>query len=82
MLMISIVKVNEINVIFIFQKGVVSGVLLVTPQTLMFNPSVSDHLVMDRGRDYYVIRLPLRALSMVTLYEDIAAMVTDDQSKR
>lgn len=66
----------------IYSQGVISGVLLVTPQTIMFNPSVSDHLVIDRGRDYYVVRLPLKALSMVSLYEDIAAMVTGDQSQQ
>ena len=31
--------------------GVVTGVLLVTPQTVMFNPSVSDHLVMEHGQE-------------------------------
>ena len=34
--------------------GVVTGVLLVTPQTVMFNPSVSDHLVMEHGQEMYV----------------------------
>jgi len=60
----------------------VSGVLLVTPQTIMFNPSVSDHLVMERGRDAYLVKLPLKALSTLTVFEEIAAMVTDDVSKQ
>lgn len=59
-----------------------SGVLLVTPQTIMFNPSVSDHLVMDRGRDAYLVKLPLKALSSVIVFEEIAAMVTDDLTKQ
>eukprot|EP00111_Clytia_hemisphaerica_P005657 TCONS_00016432-protein len=63
-------------------QGVVSGVLLVTPQTIMFNPSVSDHLVMDRGRDAYLVKLPLKAISNVIVFEEIAAMVTDDLSKQ
>ena len=59
-----------------------SGVLLVTPQTIMFNPSVSDHLVMDRGRDAYLVKLPLTALPSVIVFEEIAAMVTDDLTKQ
>lgn len=63
-------------------QGVVSGVLLVTPQTVMFNPCVSDHLVIDRGRDCYVVRLSLKAISRLAFFEDIAAMVTGDISKQ
>ena len=48
----------------------------------MFNPSVSDHLVMDRGRDAYLVKLPLKAISNVIVFEEIAAMVTDDLSKQ
>merc|ERR1712072_205133 len=63
-------------------QGVVSGVLLVTPQTVMFNPCVSDHLVMERGREMYLVRLPLRAIARVALFEDVAAMVSEDLSKQ
>ena len=72
---------GTLYLVSIFQ-GVVSGVLLVTPQTVMFNPCVSDHLVVDRGRDIYLVRLPLRAISRVCLFEDIAAMVAADTSKQ
>lgn len=59
-----------------------SGVLLVTPQTIMFNPSVSDHLVVDRGRDAYLVKLPLKAMSSLVVFDEIAAMVTDDLTKQ
>ena len=55
--------------------------LLITPQTMMFNPCVSDHLVIDRGRDQYTIRTPLKALANVTFYDDIAAMVLGDETQ-
>ena len=65
-----------------FPQGVVSGVLLITPQTLMFNPCVSDHLVIERGRDAYLIRKPLKAISRLIFFQDIAAMVTGDEQQQ
>ena len=59
-----------------------SGILLVTPQTLMFNPDVSDHLVMDRGRDIYIVHAPLKSISRVSYFEDIAAMVCGEVEKQ
>ncbi|XP_065063523.1 nuclear receptor coactivator 7-like isoform X2 [Rhopilema esculentum] len=61
-------------------QGVVPGVLLVTPQTVMFNPSVSDHLVIDRGRDAYTVKCPMKATRSIAYYNDIAAMVLGDVS--
>ena len=52
--------------------------LLVTPQTIMFNPSVSDHLVIERGRDAYTVKTPMKALKNVVYYHDIAALVLGD----
>merc|ERR1719427_1898485 len=48
----------------------------------MFNPCVSDHLVMERGRDMYVVRLPLRAIARIALFEDVANMVAGDMTKQ
>ena len=56
------------------------GVLLVTPQTVMFNPSVSDHLVIDRGRDAYTVKTPMKSIKNVAYYDDIAALVLGDTS--
>ena len=60
----------------------VSGVLLVTPQTLMFNPCFSDHSVMEHGWDAYRVRLPLQTISRVFLFEDIDTMMEGDLSKQ
>eukprot|EP00794_Sanderia_malayensis_P012124 gene12124-13376_t len=62
-------------------QGVVPGVLLVTPQTVMFNPSVSDHLVIDRGREAYIVRTPIKAVKKASYYKDVAAMVLGDTSE-
>lgn len=56
-------------------QGVVPGILLITPQTMMFNPCVSDHLVIDRGREAYLVRAPLKAIGKILYYKDVAAMV-------
>ena len=34
-------------------QGVVSGTLLVTPNAIMFDPNVSDTLVIEHGADMY-----------------------------
>lgn len=60
----------------------VSGVLLVTPQTLMFNPCFSDHSVMEHGWDAYRVRMPLQTISRVFLFEDIDTMMEGDLSKQ
>ena len=61
-------------------QGVVPGVLLVTPRTVMFNPSVSDHLVIDRGREAYTVKTPMKAVKDIAYYQDIAALVLGDTS--
>jgi len=61
-------------------QGVVPGVLLVTPQTIMFNPSVVDHLVIERGHNAYTVRTPMKAVKEMVYYHDIAALVLGDTS--
>ena len=58
-----------------------NGVLLVTPHSVMFNPNVSDPLVMDRGRDTYCIATPMSAVTSAAMYKDIAAMAIHDPLK-
>ncbi|XP_032219049.2 oxidation resistance protein 1 isoform X2 [Nematostella vectensis] len=62
-------------------QGVVSGVLLVTPHSVMFNPNVSDPLVLERGRDTYCITTPMSAITSAAMYKDIAAMAVHDPLK-
>ncbi|XP_031570809.1 oxidation resistance protein 1-like [Actinia tenebrosa] len=62
-------------------QGVVNGVMLVTPQSVIFNPNVSEPLVMDRGRDRYSIKTPMSAVSSAALFKDIAAMAVHDPLK-
>ncbi|KAK3725721.1 hypothetical protein QZH41_018908, partial [Actinostola sp. cb2023] len=62
-------------------QGVVSGVVLITPHSVIFNPNVSDPLVMDRGRDSYCIKTPMSAVTSAALYKDIAAMATHNPLK-
>ncbi|XP_065678047.1 nuclear receptor coactivator 7 isoform X3 [Hydra vulgaris] len=59
-------------------QGIVSGVFLITKQTVMFNPDVSDHLVIEHGRQPYIIKLDIKAIRKISFYEDIADMVTDN----
>jgi hypothetical protein len=62
-------------------QGVVDGVMLVTPQSVIFNPYVSHPLVMDRGRDSYSIKTPMSAVTSAALFKDIAAMAIHEPLK-
>ena len=44
----------------------------------MFNPSVYDHLVIERGRDAYTVKTPIKAVQKIVYYHDIAALVLGD----
>jgi len=55
-------------------QGVVSGTLLVTTNTIMFDPNVSDRLVMDRGSTSYVMVAPFDYVVRLAIVDDIAAM--------
>jgi len=54
-------------------KGIIGGTLLVTCNTVMFDPSVSDPLVLEHGPDDYHVAAPLKSIMQITIYEDIAA---------
>ncbi|XP_041758744.1 oxidation resistance protein 1 isoform X2 [Coregonus clupeaformis] len=58
-------------------KGVVSGVLLVTPNNLMFEPHKADPLVQDRGCEEYGIMCPLEEVMSAAMCTE----VTDSRIK-
>ncbi|KAH9420393.1 hypothetical protein DERP_014012 [Dermatophagoides pteronyssinus] len=65
----------KINVRYITDgQGVVSGVLLVTPNALMFDPNVSDPLVVEHGSESYNVTVPIELVLKTALYSDIAHM--------
>ncbi|XP_062394907.1 oxidation resistance protein 1a isoform X2 [Sardina pilchardus] len=53
-------------------KGVVGGVLLVTPNNIMFDPLRSDPLVLERGCEEYGIMCPLDEVQSAAVYREIA----------
>jgi len=54
-------------------QGIIGGTLLVTSNTVMFDPSVSDPLVLEHGPDDYHVAASLESIMQITIYEDIAA---------
>ena len=52
----------------------VSGTLLVTPNAVMFDPNVSDPLVLEQGAETYGVILPLEIIVHSGIYSDIAFM--------
>ncbi|CAH1962598.1 unnamed protein product [Acanthoscelides obtectus] len=55
-------------------QGVVSGVLLVTPNAVMFDPNVSDPLVIEHGPEAYGVIAPMEFVVNAAIYTDIAHM--------
>ncbi|KAG7470124.1 hypothetical protein MATL_G00135900 [Megalops atlanticus] len=52
-------------------KGAVSGVLLVTPNNIMFDPHRTDPLVQAHGCEEYGIMCPLEEVTSAALYREI-----------
>ncbi|XP_051949502.1 oxidation resistance protein 1-like isoform X2 [Xyrauchen texanus] len=52
-------------------KGIVSGILLVTPNNIMFDPHKSDQLVQERGCEEYGIMCPLEEVQSAALCREI-----------
>lgn len=66
-------KFLKINVKHITDgQGIVAGVLLVTPNTVMFDPNVSDPLVIEHGAEAYGVIAPIEFVANASLYSDIA----------
>lgn len=55
-------------------QGVVCGVLLVTPNAVMFDPNVSDPLVIEHGPESYGVIAPMEFVVNAAIYHDIAHM--------
>lgn len=52
-------------------QGIVSGVLLVTPSNIMFDPHKSDCLVQERGCEEYGIMCPLEEVQSTAMCREI-----------
>ncbi|XP_018618475.1 oxidation resistance protein 1a isoform X1 [Scleropages formosus] len=52
-------------------KGAVSGVLLITPNNIMFDPHRTDPLVQERGCEEYGIMCPLEEVVSAAVYREI-----------
>jgi len=68
------VVVHVHRIFYYVLQGVVSGVLLVTPNAVMFDPNVSDSLVMEHGADTYGVIAPMDMIISCAMYHDIVAM--------
>lgn len=63
-------------------QGVVGGVLLVTPNAVMFDPNVSDPLVIEHGPESYGVIAPMELVVNAAIFHDIAHMrVAGGESK-
>ncbi|XP_066434964.1 oxidation resistance protein 1 [Eleutherodactylus coqui] len=52
-------------------KGTVSGVLLVTPNNIMFDPHKTDPLVQENGCEEYGIMCPMDEVTSAAMYKEI-----------
>lgn len=55
-------------------QGVVGGVILVTPNAVMFDPNVSDPLVIEHGPESYGVIAPMEFIVNAAIFNDIAHM--------
>ncbi|CAL1586419.1 unnamed protein product [Knipowitschia caucasica] len=58
--------------------GVVGGVLIVTPNNIMFDPHKSDPLVIEHGCEEYGLICPMDEVLSVALYSDVSRMRLKD----
>eukprot|EP00066_Takifugu_rubripes_P021113 XP_011610379.1 PREDICTED: nuclear receptor coactivator 7-like [Takifugu rubripes] len=58
--------------------GVVGGVLIVTPNNIMFDPHKSDPLVIENGCEEYGLICPMEEVMSVALYDDVSRMKLKD----
>ncbi|KAM4865990.1 nuclear receptor coactivator 7 isoform 2-T6 [Thomomys bottae] len=59
-------------------KGVVGGVMIVTPNNIMFDPHKSDPLVIENGCEEYGLICPMEEVVSISLYNDISHMKIKD----
>ncbi|KAG9328790.1 hypothetical protein JZ751_010654, partial [Albula glossodonta] len=58
--------------------GVVGGVMIVTPNNIMFDPHKSDPLVIEHGCEEYGLICPMEEVMSIALYPDISRMEIKD----
>lgn len=58
--------------------GVVGGVLIVTPNNIMFDPHKSDPVVIEHGCEEYGLICPMEEVVSVALYDDVSRMKLKD----
>ncbi|KAM4772099.1 nuclear receptor coactivator 7 [Rhinophrynus dorsalis] len=74
-----VVKFLKMNCRYITDgKGVVGGVMIVTPNNVMFDPHKSDPLVIENGCEEYGLICPMEEVVSVALYNDISHMKIKD----
>lgn len=74
-----IVKFLKMNCRYITDgKGVVGGVMIVTPNNVMFDPHKSDPLVIENGVEEYGLICPMDEVVSIALYSDISHMKIKD----
>uniref|UniRef100_A0A2I3LHC8 Nuclear receptor coactivator 7 n=1 Tax=Papio anubis TaxID=9555 RepID=A0A2I3LHC8_PAPAN len=61
-----------------FLTGVVGGVMIVTPNNIMFDPHKSDPLVIENGCEEYGLICPMEEVVSIALYNDISHMKIKD----
>ncbi|KAM5156869.1 oxidation resistance protein 1 isoform 2-T2 [Mantella aurantiaca] len=61
-------------------KGSVSGVLLVTPNNIMFDPHKTDPLVQENGCEEYGIMCPMEEVTSAAMYKEIVNSKLKDLS--
>uniref|UniRef100_UPI00398EB356 nuclear receptor coactivator 7-like isoform X3 n=1 Tax=Pristiophorus japonicus TaxID=55135 RepID=UPI00398EB356 len=59
-------------------EGVVGGVMIVTPNNIMFDPHKSDSLVIENGCEEYGLICPMEEVISIALYHDISHMKIKD----
>ncbi|XP_078505057.1 nuclear receptor coactivator 7 isoform X3 [Lissotriton helveticus] len=74
-----VVKFLKMNCRYITDgKGVVGGVMIVTPNNVMFDPHKSDPLVIEHGVEEYGLICPMDEVVSIALYSDISHMKIKD----
>lgn len=64
--------------VILLLQGVVGGVLIVTPNNIMFDPHKSDPLVIEHGCEEYGLICPMEEVVSVALYDDVSRMKLKD----
>lgn len=66
--------------VFILLQGVVNGTLIVTPNAIMFDPSVHDPLVIEHGSEKYGMVAAMETIISAAIYRDLKTMKIKGQA--